>query len=257
MIKNNGVKLMSVVASVFMTLATVNQVLAVEGCTQSGTPLATTVANLKGSFTCADIQGRYPVTGTISTNGDGSINWNSNGTRVTEALVSGTNGGNTCAYVYTGGATSGSNLGYLKSTGAYQGVQGVALCTDGAPPPPTKTIPTCAQLNLSGGVDGVMIQCPSDPTKKSIIYNLEIGKPFFSANGSPLACVCNTDALPECDPAKKAGETGACITTLGSKLGAEVTTHIEINNDPYTCVVRAGVRTCNCIDADIYTAGCQ
>lgn len=257
MIRNSSVKLMSLVASVCMTLAMANQALAVEGCTQSGTSLATTVVNLKGQYACSDIQGRSQVIGTLSTNADGSINWNSNGVRVTEVLVTGTAGGNTCEYVYSGGATSGNNLGYLKSNNAYQGVQGVALCTDGVPPPPSKTIPTCAALNLSGGIDGVQIQCPADPTKKSIIYNLEIGKPFFSENGSPIACVCNANALPECDPGKKAGEVGACVTTLGSKVGAEVTTHIEINNDPYTCTTRAGLRVCNCIDADIYTAGCQ
>lgn len=258
MIRNSSVKLMSLVASVFMTLAAANQALAVEGCTQSGTPLATTVANLKGSFACADIQGRYPVTGTISTNANGSINWNSNGLRVTEVLVSGTAGGSTCAYVYTGGATSGTNLGYLKSTGVYQGVQGVALCTDGAPPPLSKTTPTCEALNLSGGIDGVLIQCPSDPTKKSVIFNLEIGKPFFGTTDSPIACACNTGALSECDPGMKAGETGSCIAATGAKVGNEVTTHIEINNNPHYCTTVAGVRTCRClVDANPVLAGCQ
>lgn len=257
MIRNSSVKLMSLMASVCMMLGMTNQALAVEGCTQSGATQATTVVNLKGQYTCADIQGRTQVIGTLSTNVDGSINWNSNGQRVTEVLVSGTGGGNTCEYVYSNGATSGNNLGYLKSNGSYQGVQGVSLCTDNATPPVAETIPTCNSLNLAGGLDGVQIQCPLDTTRKSIVYNLEIGQPQFSANGSPIACVCNGDALPQCDPSKKSGEPGACVAVKGSTTGTEVTTHIEINNDPYTCVTRAGRRTCNCIDADPTLDGCQ
>jgi len=245
---NNGVKLLSLVASVFLSLAMANTVQA-EGCTQSGTPQASTVVNMKGTYSCADIQGRSTVAGSYTMNADGSINWTSNGARVTEVLVTGTAGGQTCEYVYSGGATQGSSLGYLKSNGSYQSVQSVALCSDNAPPPPKQTIPRCEDLNASGGLDGLQIQCPANGAK-SVVYNLELGQPHFSTAGSPIACVCNAPALPECDPSKKAGEPGACVAVNGSKAGTEVTTHIEINNDPYTCITRAGRRTCSCIDAD-------
>lgn len=231
MIRNSGVKLMSLVASVCMMLAMTNQALA-EGCTQSGTPLATTVANLKGVYTCSDIQGRSQVIGTLTTNANGSINWNSNSQRVTEVLVTGTGGGNTCEYVYAAGATSGNNLGYLKSTGSYQNVQGVSLCTDGALPPPPKTTPTCASIGVA---------CPSGTNRSLInISNLDAaGGAFFNAQ----ACVCNSPALQECNSNVPAGQLGACTAAV-VKTGTEVTTHIEMNNDPYYCTTIGGTRTC-------------
>jgi len=241
-----NVKFLSVVVSALMALALTNNALAVEGCTQSdagGASLATTVVNLKGVYACSDIQGRSAITGTITANLDGSINWGSStsGPRVTEVLVAGTNGGNTCEYVYSGGATNGANLGYKKSTGAYQNVQGVSLCTDGTLPPPPKTIPNCADFS---GIDGVTITCPASGAK-SIIYNFEVGKPFFNQNGTPMACVCNNGGAPlfECNPNVPAGQTGACPTPT-TKIGTEVTTHIEINNDPYVCTTVGGSRTC-------------
>ena len=255
-------KLVSLVASLFASLAVANSAWA-EGCTQASTdnPKATTIVNMKGVYSCADIQGRTAVAGSYTMNANGSLNWTSNGQRVTEVLVAGTAGGQTCEYVYPNGATEGHGLGYEKSTGAYQNVQNVALCTDNAPPPPpplSRSIPTCQSLNASGGLDGLQITCPSDTTKQSVIYNFEYGKSFFNTDGTPIACVCNSAALPECDPNKKAGEVGACISANGSKLGAEIPVIIEVNNDPYTCKTYGSTKICNCLyDADPTVVGCQ
>jgi hypothetical protein len=223
-------------------------------CTQSGSSLATSVMNLKGTYSCADIQGRTPISGNITANADGSINWSTSANAgdpiVTEVLVQGTNGGNTCEYVYTGKANSGNSLGYLKSTGSYQGVQGVALCTDGSTvptPPAPKTIPNCGTTT---GFDGLGISCPANGAT-SIIYNFEVGKPFFNTSGTDMACVCGNGGQPlqQCDPnlpagtPTQSGQLPAC-PAQPAPTGTEVTTHVEINNDPYVCSTIGGTRTC-------------
>jgi len=257
MLWKNRVRAVTIVTSTILALAGVSQAQA-EGCTQSntgGATLATTVASVKGSMSCADIAGRSVVAGTVTMNPDGSINWDSNGQRVTEALVTGTNGGNTCEYVYPDKATKGANLGYLKSNNTYQGVQGVQLCTDGATPVVSE-IPDCSTLNL----DGLTITCPTSGAK-SIIYNFETSKPFYNQSGTAMACVCNNGGQPltECDPNIPAGQPGACVAEgYTQKTGAEVTTHIEINNDPYVCETIGGTRKCYCYnDADPTRWGCQ
>jgi len=248
MFQFGNMKLVFVAASAFVAFSVTGNVWASGSsttgtCTQSGSPLATTVANLKGNFSCADIQGRSVINGTLTTNADGSINWsvsaNPGNLKVTEVLVQGTNGGNTCEYVYTGNASSGSGLGFLKSTGSYQTVQGVSLCTDGSTIPVPSTIPSCTDFS---GIDGVTINCPASGAR-SIIYNFEVGQPFFNLSGTPMACVCNGAALQQCDPNVPAGQPNAC-TGATVKNPTEVTTHIEINNDPYVCQTIGGTRRC-------------
>lgn len=113
------------------------------------------------------------------------------------------------------------------------------------PPPPAKTtIPSCSTLS---GIDGVGITCPSNG-ERSIIYNLELDSAFYNTTNTPIACVCNSAALIECDPgvAYDANNlnNGACPQPVGNKTGAEVTTHIELNNDPYACTTVGGIRKC-------------
>jgi len=250
-----NVKSIFAVAGALMALVVTDNVLA-EGCTQDSGK-ASPVVNLKGVYTCADLRGadgqpRATLSaaeaswGVSTTNG--SAYWTSNtNKKVTEVLVSGTNGGNTCGYTYDGTTKADSNLGYLKSTGTYQGVQGVAICTDGSELPSAKKIPNCTDfLTNNNGIDGVGITCPSSGAT-SIIYNFEVGKPFFNTNGTPMACVCGNGGQPlfECNPNVPAGESGACPSnTTGTKTGTEVTTHVEINNDPYVCSTVGGTRTC-------------
>lgn len=247
MFNKSSMKWVAVLASTWVALALTGVVQA--DCTQSGTPLASTVQNLKGTMACTDIQSRVGctisgssgtctgsgITASIQANSDGSISWtaSSTGALVTEALVAGTNGGNTCEYVYSGGSTSGTQQGYLKSTGSYQGVQSVSLCTSGITAPQPKTTPTCESIGVT---------CPS--THKSLIYKFDLdtqGGSFYNAQ----ACVCNNGGQPllECNPNVPAGQAGACPTT-GTKTGTEVTTHIELNNDPYYCATIGGTRTC-------------
>jgi hypothetical protein len=89
--------------------------------------------------------------------------------------------------------------------------------------------------------------------KRSIIFNFELdGQKFYNTENSALACVCNSEPLPLCDPnvpylEDEFGEpikNNACPKPAASKSGAEVTTHVELNNDPYVCSTIGGKRTC-------------
>lgn len=252
MFSKHNVKLVFIAASTLVALVLTGNARA--ECTQSGSPLATTVGNLKGIVTCSDLNSRVGCTlssgtGTCSGPGfsataqlqsNGTVNWVSTGSAtVSEVFVYGTSGGNTCEYVYSGGATNGQGVGFLKSNGTYQSVQGVEFCTSGASV--AKTIPNCATFS---GIDGVTINCPANGAK-SIIYNFEVGQPFYSASGTSMACVCNNGGAPlyECNPNVPSGQPGACPVPA-AKTGVEVTTHIELNNDPYVCQTIGGSRTC-------------
>jgi len=121
----------------------------------------------------------------------------------------------------------------------------------------------------SSEFDGLVINCPTygDGTfpPRSVIFNFELdGQKFYNTLSTPLACVCNNydnngDGMPdkfdefnkpvpqplkECNPEKVYPEEGACPQPVGDKSGAEVTTHVELNNDPYLCSTIGGKRTC-------------
>lgn len=151
----------------------------------------------------------------------------------------------------SGGVYEDANM-KLTVGGVDQTISAVSLCYglgNVAPPPPAPTtIPSCEDLNNTGGLDHVMISCPADGST-SIIYNFELDNArFYNTNGTPMACVCNRPALLECDPnvpydALNPGN-GACPQPVGDKTGAEVTTHVELNNDPYVCTTVGGIRKC-------------
>jgi len=152
----------------------------------------------------------------------------------------------------SGGVTSDTNM-KLTVAGVDKTISAISLCyglgnvaPPPPPPPPVSTIPSCEALNASGGLDGVQVMCPSDGSR-SIIYNFEVSEAFYSKTGSPLACVCNSEPLDECDPNVAYDpyvDNNACPQPVNSKAGAEVTTHIELNNDPYVCSTIGGKRTC-------------
>lgn len=164
----------------------------------------------------------------------------------------------------SGGVTEDENM-KLTVNGVDQTISAISLCYglgNVAPPPPPEPepsiIPACEDLTNSSGFDGLQITCPTSG-ERSVIFNFELdGKPFYSASGTPLACVCNNydvnnkpQPLMECDPnvpyLEVDGvpvENNACPKPAGSKSGVEVTTHIELNNDPYVCSTIGGKRTC-------------
>lgn len=148
----------------------------------------------------------------------------------------------------SGGVTSDSNMS-LVVNGETLKIEEFSLCYglgNAAPPEPEATvIPRCEDLTQGGGLDSVGISCPSSGVR-SLVFNLELDASFYNTDGTPTACVCNSvTSLTECDPSVAAGQPNACPNpTSATKLPTEVTTHIELNNDPYYCTTVAGVRKC-------------
>jgi hypothetical protein len=150
----------------------------------------------------------------------------------------------TVAMYPSGGVTEDANL-TVSVGGQDQDISAFSLCYglgNIAPPPPAPQV--TKSCDIDAVLDATGIQCPSDGSR-ALVCNLELDKPFFgTADGSDTCCVCNNAALTECDTTVPAGEPNACPDAVGSKTGTEVTTHIEINNDPYYCLTWGGRRTC-------------
>lgn len=148
----------------------------------------------------------------------------------------------------SGGVTSDENMS-LVVNGQTLNIEEFSLCYglgNTAPPAPeASTIPRCEDLFQGGGLDNVGITCPSSG-ERSLVFNLELDKSFYNTGGTPTACVCNSATpLTECDPSVAAGQPNACPDPASAaKLPTEVTTHIELNNDPYYCTTVAGIRKC-------------
>lgn len=154
----------------------------------------------------------------------------------------------------SGGVTEDANM-KLTVGGVDQSITAISLCYglgNAAPPPPPPapvlTIPSCDALNANGGLDGVQIMCPTNMAK-SIVYNFELGESFYSRTGSPIACVCNSAPLQQCDPnvaydPNNLANNACPRPAENGKNGVEVTTHVELNNDPYTCYTIGGTRKC-------------
>lgn len=147
----------------------------------------------------------------------------------------------------SGGVTSDDDMS-LVVNGQTLPIDQFSLCYglgNVAPQPVATTIPRCEDLTQGGGLDSVGITCPSSG-ERSLVFNLELDESFYNTDGTPTACVCNSTApLTECDPGVAAGEPNACPNPASpTKLPTEVTTHIEMNNDPYYCTTVAGIRKC-------------
>jgi hypothetical protein len=110
-----------------------------------------------------------------------------------------------------------------------------------SPPPVVKaTTPSCS--SLVNGLDAQAIMC-SQTTHPVLLCSMELDQPFFGMKSGDTCCVCNHEALVECDPNLAEGAEGACPgPTYGEPK--EVTTSIEINKDPYYCTVVGGVKKC-------------
>jgi hypothetical protein len=151
----------------------------------------------------------------------------------------------------SGGVTSDANMSLIVNALPLK-IDAISLCyglgnttPPPPPPPPLTTVPRCEVLLQGGGLDDVGITCPSNG-ERSIVFNLEVDKSFYNTDGTPTACVCNSPTpLTECDPSVAAGSPNACPDPVStSKRPTEVTTHIELNNDPYYCTTVAGIRKC-------------
>lgn len=137
----------------------------------------------------------------------------------------------------TGGVTEDSNM-TLMVAGQAQPISGMTLCYGLGNPTPFSTIIKACNTDTS--------QPPvSCPLGRALMCNFDLGAPFYGMkNASESCCVCNSNAdLHECDPGVAAGHPNACPQAM-TKVGTEVTTHIELNNDPYVCTTVAGVRKC-------------
>lgn len=144
----------------------------------------------------------------------------------------------------SGGVTEDANL-TVADDGVDQSISAFSLCyglgNEPPPPPPTSVTKSC---NLDAILDATGIECPADGSR-TLVCNLELDKTLFGANdGSDVCCLCNAGASTRCDEGAPAGDPNACPSGTGTKDGTEVTTHIEINNDPYYCFTVAGTRRC-------------
>lgn len=146
-----------------------------------------------------------------------------------------------------GGVTSDANMSLIVA-GVPQTISAINLCyglgnvaPPPPPPPPLKTLKSC---NTSSLLDETSVSCGG--SARHLVCNFELDKSFYGLkDGSDSCCVCNSTALIECDPNVPAGGLNACTSTSTKTLPTEVTTHIELNNDPYYCTtVGSGPRIC-------------
>lgn len=145
-----------------------------------------------------------------------------------------------------GGVTSDANMS-LVVAGVPQTISAINLCYglgNVAPTPPPVVLKTLKSCNTSSTLDTTGVACGG--TARSLVCNFELDKSFYGLkDGSDSCCVCNSAALTECDPNVPAGEPNACTSTSAKALPTEVTTHLELNNDPYYCTtVGSGPRIC-------------
>ena len=147
----------------------------------------------------------------------------------------------------SGGVKADANM-RLTVAGVDQTISSISLCYGlgnaaalPPPPPPLKTLKSCG---TSSSLDDTTVSCGG--MARNLICNFELDKPFYGLkDGTDSCCVCNSAALSECDPNVPAGGLNACTSTSAKALPTEVTTHIELNNDPYVCTTAgSGPRIC-------------
>jgi hypothetical protein len=158
----------------------------------------------------------------------------------------------------SGGVYEDANM-KLTVGGVDQTITAISVCYglgNVAPPPPEPPLPltlkSCDTVNAALDFTGVV--CPTNTTDRQLVCNFELDKPFFGLkDGSDSCCVCNSPELTECNPDLPAGTIvaegvpGPCPNPKNSDqvLPTEVTTHLELNNDPYYCTtVGSGPRIC-------------
>lgn len=160
-----------------------------------------------------------------------------------------------CAYSYPSDVVSGSG-GYENRKGEMRQIKSVYVCADSkddhSEEVPSERQVTIACENLLDSktgmpaIDATGVQCPSDGST-TLVCNIELTDdfgnpvPFFGLNDADSCCVCNRDALAECDPGLPESQGGCPIS---GDFDKEVTSFIELNNDPYYCRTIGGQRRC-------------
>jgi len=181
----------------------------------------------------------YAVTGGTA------VSFTASTTPIDYALLK--SGKNIAVIIYpSGGVNEDANM-KLTVAGVDQTITAISLCYGlgnvAPPPPPPPPLVSIKSCDLNNLLDTTRVTCPS--SGKSLVCNFELDKPFYGLNdGSDSCCVCNSSAI-ECDPAVPAGSPNACPDPASmTKLPTEVSTHFELNNDPYYCTTVAGIRKC-------------
>jgi hypothetical protein len=152
----------------------------------------------------------------------------------------------------SGGVTSDDNM-RLTVASVDQPITAISLCYGlgnvVAPPPPPPPLATIKSCNVDAFLDATGVSCPTNG-QRTLVCNFELDKSFYGLkDGSDTCCVCNSGTaggtLTECDPSVPSGSPNACPDPASSsKTPTEVTTHIELNNDPYYCTTVSGIRKC-------------
>lgn len=145
----------------------------------------------------------------------------------------------------SGGVSADTNMTIPGPNNTTLPISGFSLCyglgnTVPTPPEPIKALtPSCSDkmsLDLQG------ITC--DGGAPVLICSIELNQPFFGMQTGDKCCVCNHEALVECDPNLPEGTKGSCPGPTHNEAPKEVTTTIEINKDPYYCTTVGGKKTC-------------
>jgi len=148
----------------------------------------------------------------------------------------------------SGGVTHDANM-RLTVAGVDQPITAISLCYGlgnvVAPPPPPPPLATIKSCNIDAFLDATGVSCPTNG-QRTLVCNFELDKSFYGLkDGSDTCCVCNSGTATECDPSVPSGSPNACPDPASiSKTPTEVTTHIELNNDPYYCTTVSGIRKC-------------
>lgn len=145
----------------------------------------------------------------------------------------------------SGGVTSDANM-KLTVNGADLPVTAISLCYglgNQPPVPPVVELKTLKSCGIETILDNTGVSCPA--TGRTLVCNFELDKSKFGLDdGTDSCCVCNSDALVECDPSQPAGGPNACLSDPGtSKADAEVPVNIQLNNDPYYMSCVSGICT--------------
>ncbi|MBL8473845.1 MAG: hypothetical protein JNM98_18790 [Rhodocyclaceae bacterium] len=141
-----------------------------------------------------------------------------------------------------GGVTSDAHLSIPGPSNTTMPISSFSLCYNlgnSAPVPVRTTTPSCSdQMSL----DQQGIACNGGAPV--LICSIELDQPFFGMKTGDRCCVCNHEALVECDPSLPEGAAGSCPGPTHNGAPKEVQTTIEINKDPYYCLSLGGTRTC-------------
>lgn len=136
-----------------------------------------------------------------------------------------------------GGVSFDGNMTITRS-GVDLPIDAFSLCYGLSASASPRTTPVCDDVYGAGYCAAT---APGGERKLIYAFDLDAdGGEFYNTE----ACVCNSAPLEECNPSVAAGNEGACPHKDSANPAPEVTTHIELNNDPYYCETIGGERNC-------------